>query len=198
MNYLAHIALAGDNPQHQVGGLLGDFVRGPLGRGQFPAAVEAGIQAHRNLDHYVDQQPELKLFLQRFESPMRRYAGIVADVFYDHLLARDWHRYYQQSLGDFCQGFYRQLELYNSGLPPRAQFFLERAPSIGWLESYAEAEHLPIILQRIGERLRRPVALQGALPIIEAHREAIDDEFHQLYPRLQAFVSTTLQEIELH
>ena len=198
MNYLAHIALAGDNPQHQVGGLLGVFVRGPLGRGQFPAAVEAGIQAHRNLDHYVDQQPELKLFLQRFESPMRRYAGIVADVFYDHLLARDWHRYYQQSLGDFCQGFYRQLGLYNSGLPPRAQFFLERAPSIGWLESYAEAEHLPIILQRIGERLRRPVALQAALPIIEAHREAIDDEFHQLYPRLQAFVSTTLQEIELH
>ena len=198
MNYLAHIALAGDNPQHQVGGLLGDFVRGPLGRGQFPAAVEVGIQAHRKLDRHVDQQPELRLFLQRFKSPMRRYAGIVADVFYDHLLARDWLLYYQQPLDEFCQTFYCHLGVYNNGLPPRAQFFLERAPSIGWLESYAQAEHLPIILQRIGERLRRPVALQEALPIIEAHREAIGQEFHQLYPRLQTFVSTTLQEIELH
>ena len=198
MNYLAHIALAGDNPQHQVGGLLGDFVRGPLGRGEFPAAVEAGIRAHRKLDHYVDQQPELRLFLQRFESPMRRYAGIVADVFYDHLLARDWLRYYQQPLGDFCQTFYRHLGSFNNELPPRAQQFLERAPSIGWLESYAQAEHLRVILQRIGERLRRPVALQEALPIITAHLDAIDEEFHQLYPRLQTFVSTTLQEIELH
>jgi acyl carrier protein phosphodiesterase len=198
MNYLAHIALAGDNPQHQVGGLLGDFVRGPLGRGQFPTAVEVGIQAHRKLDHYVDQQPELKLFLQRFESPMRRYAGIVADVFYDHLLARDWQLYYQQPLEDFCQSFYRHLSTYNNELPPRAQLFLERAPTIGWLESYAQAQHLPIILQRIGERLRRPVALQEALPIIEAHGDAIANEFHQLYPRLQAFLNTTLQEIELH
>ena len=55
-----------------------------------------------------------------------------------------------------------------------------------------------MILQRIGERLRRPVALQEALPIITAHLDAIDEEFHQLYPRLQTFVSTTLQEIELH
>ena len=40
MNYLAHIALAGDNPEYQVGGLLGDFVRGPL-IGKYSPAIEA-------------------------------------------------------------------------------------------------------------------------------------------------------------
>lgn len=55
-----------------------------------------------------------------------------------------------------------------------------------------------MILQRIGERPRRRVALQEALPIIALHRAAITEEFHQLYPRLQEFVGTTLQEIELH
>lgn len=197
MNYLAHIALAGDNPEHQVGGLLGDFVRGPL-VGNFSPGIETGIQAHRQLDSFVDQQPEMRLFLQRFESPMRRYAGIVADVFYDHLLALSWHDYHQQPLGDFCQDFYRQLGTHQAVLPPRAQHFLQHAPAIGWLEGYAQADHLPMILQRIGERLRRPVALQEALPIIALHRAAITEEFHQLYPRLQAFVGTTLQEIELH
>ncbi|MDG1165917.1 MAG: ACP phosphodiesterase [Porticoccaceae bacterium] len=197
MNYLAHIALAGDNPEHQVGGLLGDFVRGPL-RGQYSPAIQAGIYAHRKLDHYVDQQPEIRLFLQRFESPMRRYAGIVADVFYDHLLACDWHQYYQQPLDGFCQDFYRHLGNFGHDLPPRAQMFLERAPSIGWLEGYAEADHLPMILQRTGQRLRRPVALEEALPIIEQHKSAIAEEFHQLYPRLQTFVRTTLQEIDLN
>ena len=76
--------------------------------------------------------------------------------------------------------------------------FLERAPSIGLLEGYAEADHLPMILQRTGQRLRRPVALEEALPIIEQHKSAIAEEFHQLYPRLQTFVRTTLQEIDLN
>jgi acyl carrier protein phosphodiesterase len=73
MNYLAHIALAGDNPEYQVGGLLGDFVRGPL-IGKYSPAIEAGITAHRKLDAHVDQQPEIQAFLQRFSRPMRRYA----------------------------------------------------------------------------------------------------------------------------
>lgn len=197
MNYLAHIALAGSNPQHRVGGLLGDFVRGPLS-GELPIAIEAGITAHRKLDAFVDQQPEIQLFLQRFETPMRRYAGIVADVFYDHLLAREWTQYYQQPLQDFCREFYQQLAEYDGQLPARAQYFLQHAPRVGWLESYSNADNLPLILQRIGSRLRRPIALQDALPVVAQHQVAIDREFHQLYPRLQVFVRTKLCEIELN
>lgn len=197
MNYLAHIALAGANPEHRVGGLLGDFVRGPLS-GQLPIAIENGITAHRKLDAFVDQQPEIQLFLQRFEKPMRRYAGIVADVVYDHLLAREWTQYYQQPLEDFCQEFYVQLAVYGDRLPPRAQHFLEHAPKIGWLESYSNVDNLPLILQRIGQRFRQPVALQDALPIVVQHQAAIRTEFHQLYPRLQKFVHSALREIELN
>jgi len=191
MNYLAHIALAGDNPEHQVGGLLGDFVRGPL-TGTFSPAIEAGIMAHRKLDSYVDQQPEMLAFLQRFDSPMRRYAGIVADVIYDHILAQEWHSYYHLPLASFCQDFYRHLAQHSDNLPPRALFFLQRAPTIGWLESYQQPDNLPIILQRIGQRLRRPIALEDALSVVHQHKTAITDEFHQLYPRLQTFVCSNL------
>ena len=197
MNYLAHIALAGANPEHRVGGLLGDFVRGPLS-GKLPAAIEIGITAHRKLDAFVDQQPEMQLFLQRFEKPMRRYAGIVADVVYDHILAREWTQYYQQPLEEFCQEFYAQLAVHENQLPPRAKHFLEHAPRVGWLESYSSAGNLPLILERIGQRFRQPVALQHALSTVSEHQVAISSEFHQLYPRLQVFVHTTLQEIELN
>jgi acyl carrier protein phosphodiesterase len=197
MNYLAHIALAGDNPEYQVGGLLGDFVRGSL-IGKYSPAIEAGITAHRKLDAHVDQQPEIQAFLQRFSRPMRRYAGIVADVYYDHLLGCEWHRYYQQPLDSFCQDFYSNLGRYSDNLPAGALVFLRRAPQIGWLQSYAHAEHLPMILQRIGERLRRPVPLQNALPVINQHKSGIALEFHQLYPRLQRFMQNSLSEIELH
>ena len=197
MNYLAHIALSGGQPDHQVGGFLGDFIRGPL-NGIFSTRIEAGIQSHRQLDAYVDQQPEIKVFLQRFQSPMRRYAGIVADVFYDHLLASNWHRYYQQPLEDFCQDFYRHLAVHNKQLPPKARRFLQHAPKIGWLQSYAHRDNLPHILKRIGQRFRRPVALQDSLAIVDQHETAISHEFHQLYPRLQVFMRHSLYEIELN
>ncbi|MDB4077162.1 acyl carrier protein phosphodiesterase, partial [Porticoccaceae bacterium] len=80
----------------------------------------------------------------------------------------------------------------------RAQHFLEHAPKIGWLESYSNVDNLPLILQRIGQRFRQPVALQDAMPIVVQHQVAIRTEFHQLYPRLQKFVHSALQEIELN
>ena len=30
MNYLAHALLAGDHPADRIGGVIGDFVKGPL------------------------------------------------------------------------------------------------------------------------------------------------------------------------
>lgn len=197
MNYLAHIALSGDNTEHQVGGFLGDFYRGPL-HGEFPPAIEAGIMAHRSLDAYVDRQQELHCFLQRFEKPMRRYAGIVADIIYDHILACDWHLYYTSQLDDFCRNFYAQLAAFENILPLGAKKFLHYAPSTGWLQSYRDENNLTYILQRVGQRLKKPIALETALPVFFEHRTSITKEFHALYPRLQTFNKTTLAQIDLH
>lgn len=197
MNYLAHIALSGDSPEHQVGGFLGDFHRGPL-CGQFPASIEVGMIVHRKVDAFVDRQPELQAFLRHFEKPLRRYAGIVADIIYDHILAREWNRYYTLPLNQFCENFYRHLGHYESILPFAARRFLHHAPTLGWLQSYQDVNNLPYILERVGQRLKKPVALNRAIPIFLLHQSHIVQEFHELYPRLQNFVNTSLAEIDLN
>ena len=40
MNYLAHALLAGDHPADRIGGVIGDFVKGPLD--PLPAGLRAG------------------------------------------------------------------------------------------------------------------------------------------------------------
>jgi acyl carrier protein phosphodiesterase len=196
LNYLAHIALSGSNSQHRVGGLLGDFVRGPL-RGEYPAAIEVGIDAHRQLDAYVDRQPEMQRFVRRFDRPMRRYAGIVADIFYDHLLATNWLRYYPQSLDEFCQSFYGELSRHRDVLPSRAQAFANQAPKVRWLQNYSDESNLPLILSRVGSRFKKPLALQDALPTVAEYRAEISSDFHRLYPRLQSFMQGTLDQTNL-
>lgn len=197
MNYLAHIALSGFKPEHQVGGFLGDFYRGPI-CGQLPVAIETGIIAHRKLDSFVDRQQELHSFLQRFEKPLRRYAGIVADIIYDHILANEWHHYYDLPLDEFCENFYGHLAKYESLLPSAAKRFLHYAPSVKWLQSYQNPDNLPYILQRVGQRFKQPVALESALPIFFQHQASITQEFRDLYPRLQTFIITKISEIDLN
>ena len=183
MNYLAHILLSGDNLDTQVGGLLGDFVKGPL-QGQYPESVEEGIFLHRQLDAFTDAQPEVRNLIRTFSPQWRRFAGIIIDIVFDHLLAIHWQEYHSLSLEQFCQRFYRHLNTCQSWLPANAQQFNQRAATVGWLQSYANQELLPTILNRVGERLRRPLPLGKAWPeIVDRHAE-IEQVFSILMPRL--------------
>ena len=194
MNYLAHIYLSGDCPDMMVGGLLGDFVKGPL-QGNLPAQIEQGIQLHRKIDRFTDQQPEVVGALARFEPPFRRFAGIYLDLCYDHFLARDWPEFHHQSLAEFCQQFYRQLANHYSVLPAGAQRFNDIAPEVRWLESYANFEKLEPMLERIGQRFKKPVALANGFPLLQRDYQQLEQEFTQLFPRLVDFANSQRQQL---
>jgi acyl carrier protein phosphodiesterase len=185
VNYLAHILLSGDNLDTQVGGLLGDFVKGPL-QGQYPESVEKGIALHRRLDVYTDAQPEVQQLIRTFSPQWRRFAGIILDIAFDHVLTTRWQQYHALSLDHFCQRFYRHLDTCQAWLPTRAQHFNQRAAEIRWLQSYADKALIPIMLNRVGERLRRPVPLGDAWPeIVDRHGE-VEQVFSVIMPRLQS------------
>ncbi len=186
MNYLAHLYLSGENPQRMVGGLLGDFIKGPL-RGDFPDTIECGIQLHRQIDVFTDRQPEVQIAIERFSPPYRRFAGILLDLCYDHMLAANWPQYHDRELDIFCQDFYRTLASYHNILPAGAKRFCEVAPRVNWLQNYARFEELEIMLERIGQRFRNPVPLQEAFPFLEQQYPLLEQEFHQLFPRLIEF-----------
>lgn len=186
MNYLAHIYLSGPIAAHRVGGLLGDFVKGPL-RGERPAAIEQGIALHRQIDRWVDSQPQVAHFHRWLPPGWRRYAAIVADIYFDHLLARDWHHYHPESLDNFCNRFYAELQQHYNYLPSAAQRFATTAPQVGWLQGYRDIEQLPAILHRVGQRFKKPVPLAQLADPLSYNSAAIAEQFAVLLPQLVAF-----------
>ena len=180
MNYLAHIYLSGPNRDHQVGGFLGDFVKGPLTDVSYPPAVVAGIRLHRQIDSSTDQHPDFRAALTLLEPPWRRFGGLLLDMYFDHLLASQWSRFHSDPLADFCGRFYRHLQSYRGQLPERAEHFRRRAPAVQWLESYADSDSLPIMLDNLGKRLRRPQPLGQAWPVLVGHHRELEQLFHQL------------------
>ena len=193
MNYLAHIYLSGPDPQVRVGGFLGDFVKGPL-REDYPERIEAGIRLHRRIDATTDQHPLFRQRLAELPRPWRRFGGVLLDIYFDHLLASRWHRFHTQPLEPFCRSFYAELESHQTLLPERARHFCQRAPRIRWLQGYADAATVPLMLDNLGRRLRRPVPLGNAWPELTRRHPVLEETFFQLMAQHREMAAAYLKE----
>lgn len=166
MNYLAHALLAGPQPASRLGGMLGDFVKGPLGSlsVRYPPDVVAGIALHRRIDCYADTHAAFCRSRRRVSGLRRRFSGVMVDMFYDHFLAVHWSDFCAQPLDAFAAETYALLTQNESLLPPRLADALPRMRAGDWLYSYRNIEAIGIALDRIAAfRLRRENTLAGAV-----------------------------------
>lgn len=192
MNFLAHILLSGSRPDMQIGGFLGDFVKGPL-RGEFAPEIEAGIQLHRRIDAYTDSLPTLQGLRTLLPPEWRRYSGILSDVLYDHFLARYWDDFHPEPIDRFCERFYQALAQQQHVLPDHARRLGLLGLREPWLQGYARRSAIEQVLTRTGYRLRRPVPLQEALLHIEPQLPRYRETFEDVFPKLQGFAAEERQ-----
>jgi acyl carrier protein phosphodiesterase len=184
VNHLAHLLTAGDDNELRLGVLLGDHVRGRVERLAYPERVRLGIRLHRRVDGWTDRDPALTALRAAFGPTYRRYAGILLDVWFDHLLSRDWSRHCARPLARFNDEVLALLAQHRDGLPDGLRRFHAYARRTGVLCRYADTDTLAEVLAGIGARLRRPVPLQRALPELRCHDADIAAVFEVFWPRL--------------
>ncbi len=185
MNYLAHLHLGGQGPDHWLGSLYGDFVKGRL-EGRFSPELEAGIRLHRQIDAYTDSHPLVLTALERFPVARRRYAGIILDVFFDHCLALHWRDYDDRPLAEFTSQVYAVLAAQDE-LPGRLAGVAPYLIAGDWLGSYAEFAVLEQVFNGIARRLSKPEGLSGAFAEVNALYEPLTEDFRRFYPVVQQF-----------
>ena len=183
MNHLAHTVLAGPDPLLVAGGLLGDFWRGAPDPA-WPQALAAGVLLHRRIDTLADTNPRTVEARRRFEPPFRRYAGILLDVWFDHLLACSFERLCGTTLREHVERVYAILWSDDPHWPAPFRLFAARLVPRDGLARYLERGHVETVLERISERLVRenPVAL--ALPVLESLEAPLERDFEALWPEL--------------
>lgn len=186
MNFLAHALLAGDDPALIVGGVIGDWIKGHLPAG-LPDDLARGVALHRVIDSHADAHPAFQLSRSRVSAPRRRYAGVLVDMFYDHLLARDWGVIHHQPLQEFCAEVYRLVELRLPELPESAHGALRMMAREDWLSSYAEVPGLADVLARMSRRARQPNPLLGGEQELLAGTAGYARDFALWLPDAQAY-----------
>lgn len=185
MNWLAHLYLARYDPAALRGALLGDFVFGSSGLERFGVIEGLEIRVHRRVDRYTDAHPEVLALRERFESGHRRYAGIALDMYFDHLLARDWTRWCDRPLEQFTAQAYEAIDARVDELPPRLQAVAAPMRERDWLGGYRHRDSVDHALVRIATRLSRHGGrlvecgeqLRGFEPVLE-------QAFERFFPQL--------------
>lgn len=188
MNFLAHALLAGESPALIVGGVAGDWIKGPLPAG-LPEDLARGVALHRAIDAFAETHPAFCASRARVSAPRRRYAGVLVDIFYDHLLARDWADFRDDALAHYCAGVYRQLGTRLADLPAGAHHALELMAREDWLQSYAGLEGIAEVLARMSRRARQPNPLAGGEAEFVAAAAGFECDFRAWLPDAQRFVA---------
>jgi acyl carrier protein phosphodiesterase len=188
VNLLAHALLAAPDADLMLGSLIGDFVRGRIDPALRPK-VRAGIALHRAIDAYTDAHEEIAAMRARFAPPFRRYAGILIDVWFDHLLARQWPRYGEGELDDFSERVRALLDANADVVPERMRRFVAYLHRHDLPAAYRHTSVIGDVLRGMSERLIRANPLDEALPVLVAKHGALQQCFDVFFPDLRNFAA---------
>jgi acyl carrier protein phosphodiesterase len=191
VNFLAHLHLADGDPGDMTGGVAADFVRNPDLHLLTPE-VFRGVMLHRLIDGFTDRHPVTLRSISRVSRKMGWFGGIVIDIYYDHILARDWAKYSSEPLAAFAARSYAVLEAGHTGVPEAAREFMRRFIDDDRLNSYATLAGIEDTLDRVSrvvaERIpHRAIPLTDAMPILVERDAELAADFHAFYPELMAF-----------
>lgn len=186
MNFLAHFHLAWPDEGLVAGGLEGDYCKGLL-RGELPRPIERGVALHRAIDAYTDNHPVIRQLRRDFPVHLRRYAGILIDLSFDHYLSRYWSKYSDVPLPAFNQEIYRTLQDHQHDLSAGSRRMLARLVEYDILNLYHDWETVPASAARIGERFKRHNPFTNLERELAPARDSIEQAFLAFYPDLQAF-----------
>ncbi|PWV63454.1 ACP phosphodiesterase [Plasticicumulans acidivorans] len=188
MNYLAHFLLAAPQARARVGQMLGDFHKGAVDALADPV-WRREVQLHRAIDRYTDTHPRVLAVRGELSAPLRRYGGIVLDVYFDHCLARDWTRWCAQPLSEFVAEVHAALLADYAQLPPRMRGSIDYLISTQLLLAYREFSGVARALTGIASRLRRPSPLPQAAVELRTLDASLNAAFVEFFPQLQEFVN---------
>lgn len=165
---------------------MGDFFKGSVSQTELPLALKHGILLHRQIDSFTDQHPFVKSLKQQMPEH-RRYGGIILDVLFDHELAMNFGQYHDQTLTQFVTSCTRQFDINPAIMSPRFVSVLTQMKQSNWLIDYQHIDVIEQVLNRIGQRLSKPMPLGESIHWYRSVKDSAFVPFADFYQELQVF-----------
>jgi len=183
MNFLAHLYLSGKNEEIIIGNFIADHVKGE-GILKFTSEIQHGIRLHRAIDTFTDSHPVYLKSKARLSGNYRKYAGVVADMFYDHFLSSNWSTYSEESLDLFIERIQKILFKNYPILPDKSQRFIAYMNKFNWLKGYGTFDGLGRALTGMAIRTPFKSGMENAIKDLKKDYELYKGEFGEFFPEI--------------
>ena len=184
MNFLAHLWLTDRARLPLAGAILGDVLHGALPPAM-PSTLARAVQFHRMVDAHTDRHPRVALVRADFPAGARRFAGIVVDLVFDYVLARDWAAFSAEPLAQFADRAGREVHDGAAWFEHAGDPAPDAARFSALLQSYASEAGIERAIRRTAARLRLPDGLLRAAA-----------GWPRRVPRLRADLPVVLADLE--
>ena len=193
MNFLAHCLIAdrarpADDPVGDgliAGGVLGDFIKGPV-PDRWPLPLQTGIRLHRRIDAYSNGAAGVRTSCNRFPAELRRLAPVFVDIIADHCLAVDWPARHDEPLCEFSQRCYATLRPHRHRLDQRARRYLDWLVEEDLLTGYQGSTAMQRGLLSVTRRLDREHLNGHLLDFVAVVLPDLQSDFQNYFPDLLA------------
>jgi acyl carrier protein phosphodiesterase len=187
MNFLAHIYLSGEDEKLMIGNFIGDYVKGKDYE-NYPTPIKEGILLHRQIDFFTDCHSQFREAKKLLVEEFGLYSGIIIDLLYDHLLAKNWNNYSDQNLRSFAKKTHAILLSNFFYLPKRVQGFLPILIQNRRLESYATKTGIHKSLDTMSRYTSLPAKADIAINILKGNFQFFEANFEDFFKDIVEFV----------
>lgn len=193
MNHLAHFFLSFEQEPLLVGNYMADFALGSSYLEMHPN-IQQGVLLHRFIDNFTDTHPSVQKSKKRVAKTQGKYAPVVVDVFYDHLLAFNWSKYCKEPLSSFATKTYQQLEHQKQLFPERLLLRFEHMKTHDWLSHYATKEGIERALAGLSKRAKFDNQMEYAFKTYILNKDALLEDFQSFFPEIIEATAIYIEE----
>jgi acyl carrier protein phosphodiesterase len=189
MNFLAHLYLTRNHPEKvTIGNFMADAVKGNKAFENYDPETALGIRIHRAIDDYTDKHPMFKMGTRRLHPSYGKFAPIIMDIVYDHILASNWREYSWAPLQKFADDQYELIEKHYEILPERTKRWFKFMKQNNLLYEYANEERIEFVLRLIDRRTGGISGMGSAINEISFHKDEYTEEFHLFFKDIQQYL----------
>ncbi|SHK65897.1 Acyl carrier protein phosphodiesterase [Reichenbachiella agariperforans] len=195
MNYLAHIFLSFGDESITIGNVIADFVKGKKVLDYSPE-IQKGILIHREIDSFTDQHLLVRQGKRRL-SEYRHYSGVIMDMYYDHILAKNWSRYSNETLQNYAARHYTLFEKNKVLIPEKANYLLHHMKRGNWLYNYQYIEGLQSALTGMSQRTPFESGMERATINLKKDYTLLEKEFDVFFKEIIDHIHNFTTQLEV-
>lgn len=183
MNYLAHAFLSFNDEHLTVGNFIADHIKTAEAE-KLPERIKQGVLLHRRIDYFTDTHPLFIKSKRHLYDGFERYSGVLIDIYYDHLLAKNFRKFSEVDLHPFTKNIYTVLQNNRQHLPESSMGFLNYVLDNNTFFEYSKIEGIELVLKHLSYRINHGILLNESLPLFLQNEKAIEEDFFEFMEHL--------------